>query len=368
VALSGSVKGDIMSIELIIGGAGSALTLYQIITDSNGFLIGPKKDEFLNYEPSYLLGLYSSETSISPSIPYCEIVSLFPVIPDIEILIKKEQYFNTSKNQEWNQVSSIGYSKLIDSKRVKDNEEAIRLINHTNKNDKLMLTLQKARYHDQCRSNLILDYTCKDDIDSISLRNMLKLKYGKKLPPLNDIRLANTVGIASLLFYKVNNEYIPYMVKRVKKVGVFPGGVHCTASGVTKWPKNQNTTFDECFTEHMYFELEEEVGIKKEDIDELVPISICREFGRGGKPQIFYAGITNLTKDELVAKRKVATKVIKDTNLWPEVEQTKWYSSEIVLDAKTLSESINKYKVTLEGVAALHFGIQYLQQHSEYNA
>ncbi|MFT5759721.1 MAG: hypothetical protein ACI9LM_004488 [Alteromonadaceae bacterium] len=362
------IKGDIVSIELIIGGAGSALTLYQIIKDSNGFLIGPKKDEFLNYDPSYLLGLYSSEKPISPSIPYCEIVSLFPTMPMVKISIRKEQYINTSENQEWNQVSSIGYSKLLESKRVKDNEEAIRLANCTNDSCNLLLTLQKARYHDQCRSNLILDYSSKDDLDSISLRNMLKLEYGRQLPPLTDTRLANTVGIAALLFYKNNNEYIPYMVKRVKKVGVFPGGVHCTSSGVAKWPQHQNSTFDECFTEHMYLELEEEVGIKKEDIVEFMPISICREFGRGGKPQIFYAGITSLTKDELVAKRKVAAKVIKDTNLWPEIEQTKWHHSEIVLDAKTLSESINKYKVTLEGVAALHFGLKYLQQHVKYNA
>lgn len=64
-----------------------------------------------------------------------------------------------------------------------------------------------------------------------------------------------------------------------------------------------------------------------------------------------------------MAKRKVATKVIKSTRLWPEIEQTRWYRSEIVLDMGTLSESIQKYKVTLEGIAALHFGLKYLQAH-----
>lgn len=354
-----------MSIELIIGGAGSALTLYQIIKDSNGFLIGAKKDEFLNYEPHYLLGVYSAETPIAPTIPYCEIVSLFPTLPKIAISYRNESYINLSKSQEWSHASSIGYSKLIDSKRVKDNEEAIRLADCVFDNGNLSLTLQKARYHDQCRSNLILDYVSKSDRDFISLRNLLKLKYGNNLPPLNDTRLANTVGIAALLFYKHGEQYIPYMVKRVKKVGVFPGGVHCTASGVTKWPQNQTNLFDECFTAHMYSEIEEEVGIHRDDIDELVPISLCREFGRAGKPQIFYAGITNLSKEELVAKRKVATKVIKSTRLWPEIEQTRWYRSEIVLDIRSLSESIQKYKVTLEGIAALHFGLNYLQEHEK---
>lgn len=352
-----------MAIEIIIGAAGASLTLLDLALRAKGSLIAPKNDPFLNYDTSYLLGVYAEEESISHYIPYSELVSLYPDIKKIKIETNNRKFTLHSPNQEWSKVSDLGFNKLLESKRVKNNEGAIRLKEISETNEYIELSLQKASYFDQCKSNLILDWTSNDE-DGISLRSLQRGVYGGRLPAIEDRSMANTIGIAALIYYREGDEYIPYMVKRVTKVGVFPGGIHCTSSGVAKWPSNSaNTSFENFFTEHMYFELEEEVGLTRNDISELVPMAVCREFARGGKPQIFYAGFTQLSKSELIEKRTKAQATIKEMKLWPEIEQKKWYHSEIVLNTEELMGSITKYKITLEGVASLYYGVKYLQEH-----
>ncbi|EGQ9098385.1 hypothetical protein QPB21_003775 [Vibrio alginolyticus] len=352
-----------MAIEIIVGAAGASLTLLDLVLRAKGSLIAPKKDPFINYDTSYLLGVYSEETPISHFIPYSELISMYPEGKKIEIKINNRKFMLRPPNQEWSKVSDLGFSQLIESQRVRDNEGAIRLHEVLESGDNISFSLQKASYFDQCKSNLILDWSSQDD-DGISLRSLQRGIYGGLLPNLNDKTMANTVGIAALIYYREEDEYVPYMVKRVKKVGVFPGGIHCTSSGVAKWPSDSaDTSFENFFTKHMYSELEEEVGLTKNDISELIPMAVCREFARGGKPQVFYAGFTELSKSELIEKRIKAQATIAEMKLWPEIEQQRWYHSEIVLGTDELMGSISKYKVTLEGVASLHYGIKYLQQH-----
>jgi len=351
-----------MVIETIIGAAEVSLSLLELALKAKGALIAPKNDDFLNYDTSYLLGVYAEETSISHYIPYSELISLYPESKKVKIETNARKFLYHPRNQEWARISNLGFSKLIESKRVKNNEGAIRLQKTREDEEEITLSLQKASYFDQCKSNLILDWVDGTE-DRISLRLLLRGVYGGSLPDLNDRSMANTIGIASLIYYREGDEYIPYMVKRVQKVGVFPGGVHCTSSGVAKWPSNStDDSFENFFTTHMYSELEEEVGLTKDDIEELVPIALCREFSRGGKPQIFFSGFTNLSKKQLIEKRVKAQKTIKDMNLWPEIEQKKWYHSEIVLNTDELLGSIKKHKITLEGVASLYYGIKYLQR------
>lgn len=356
-----------MAIDVIIGAAATTVSLVELVLKAKGGLIAPKKDPFLNYDTPYLLGVYAEETPINHFIPYSELLSLYPENKGVELKLNSRGFELQQRNQEWARVADLGFSELFKSKRIYDNEGAIRLQKVSDKEGKKELTLQKASYFQQCKSNLILDWTSGES-DGISLRSLQRGLYGGCLPKLEDKSMANTIGIAALIYYKEGDEYIPYMVKRVKKVGVFPGGVHCTSSGVAKWPSNdEDTSFDNFFTEHMYAELFEEVGLSKTDIAELVPMAICREFARGGKPQIFYAGFTELSKAELTEKRVKAQATIKELKLWPEVEQQKWYHSEIVLNTQELMGSIKKYKITLEGVASLYYGIKYLQEHRVTN-
>ena len=89
-----------------------------------------------------------------------------------------------------------------------------------------------------------------------------------------------------------------------KILAVFEGGFHCTSLGAVEWSESE--TFDQIFTEDMYQELNEEVGVEKDDVEVILPLSLCREFLRGGKPQIFFAGLTTLSENELAKKRRKA--------------------------------------------------------------
>jgi hypothetical protein len=341
--------------------AGTSVGIYQIIQASKGGIITPKIDDFLNYDPGYLLNFYESENHIDVDIPYSELLDLDSSEDSLSLSIKKGKFKISEGGDLWAQTSRQGYAALIDSGRVKGKEPAIRLSNVNTISKEIII--QSARYHDQCKSNLIMDFKPKES-SSISLREQLMTEHGSSLPKIEDSRLANTIGIAALIFYKDQGEFIPYMVRRVKKVGVFPGGLHCTSSGVAKWPSSEEATFENYFTNHMYSELKEEVGLNREDIKDLTPMALCREYARGGKPQIFYAGVTDLNKDDLIARRNEAARVVRETNLWPEVEKKRWYQKEAVYDSLHLRSSIKKYKVTLEGAGSLFYGIRYLNRSS----
>ncbi|MCK4827256.1 hypothetical protein KA005_66615, partial [bacterium] len=145
----------------------------------------------------------------------------------------------------------------------------------------------------------------------------------------------------------------PYWVRRKKKVGVFPGGLHCTASGVAKWPKDRAPTFENFFRKDMLSEIEEEVGLLEEDIYDFKIVSLCREFARGGKPQMFFAAKTNLSLEELIDKRKEARSKVVKAGSRLEIND-KWYLPDpYLLDIK-------KHKVTLEAIASLLYGGKYL--------
>jgi hypothetical protein len=224
-----------------------------------------------------------------------------------------------------------------------------------------VLKVQKATYHDQAKSNLILDFDRDDPHRYISLRTQLLTQYGSHLPPLDDERLANTLGVAAILFYWNGNQLVPYVVRRVKKIGVFPGGLHCTASGVAKWPVGSSAPSFKDLTDQMFGELDEGVGLKRSDIVELRPMALCREMARGGKPQLFYAGLTLLNRKELREKRVHATDVVRATTKIPEIERDRWYrNADVVMTPSALSTKLGRWGLTLEAAGSLHYGIEYL--------
>src|SRR6185437_12427918 len=115
------------------------------------------------------------------------------------------------------------------------------------------------------------------------------------------------IGIAVIIFYKADDGgIIPYLPKRAtKNQAVFHDGYHCTASGETMW-HGPEETFDEIFTNDICRELQEEVGIERDDLVWIYPISLCREFLRGGKPQIFFFCFTRLPPGEINRRRQTA--------------------------------------------------------------
>jgi len=208
-----------------------------------------------------------------------------------------------------------------------------------------------------------------NDLESIAqktLRGYLVAKYQHKLPPLKHLTLANTIGISCIIFFYSKDQLTPYLPIRNKallnknqnELAVFEGGFHCTASGVLEW-KNTDSSIN-YFINEMQRELEEEVGLTKNDLKFLYPLSICREFLRGGKPQIFFIGLTLLNEKEIISKRKEALKKItKEEKIEIKDEHLLIKNN---IDLKELSK---KYTLTMEAIANLYYCEKFINEYNQ---
>ncbi len=319
--------------------------------------ISVKKDEFLNYDAAFSLSKYRRSHSVTPFIPYELECLLLNANKEIDISVIGNDFTLEPPNEHWKIVSENAFDAFREKGRASEDGSAIRLQNISESKNTITLHIQKAGYFDQARSNLVLDYS-QSGARFKSLRTMLSEFYPDELPPLSAPFLANTVGVATVIFYEIDGTWMPYMVKRAKNVGVFPGGLHCTSSGVAKWPKYQDN-FNSFFLDHMYREIFEEVGLLENDVFDMKPIALCREFSRAGKPQIFFAAKTELKPEELRNKRQKAIKWAKDHGLRKEIKDG-LFVSEIVKSSDELLDNVKKYSLTLEGIASLYFGKLYL--------
>ncbi|MCC6296275.1 MAG: hypothetical protein IT469_06175, partial [Pseudomonadales bacterium] len=315
----------------------------------------------------------SGERTVAPGIAYvldCDLLDLHnkhqsssDPPPDLVRLESQRRRFELSSgNGAWKMTATAGFEALRVSGRVSANEPLIRVRSTEVKADTLVMNVQLSQYHDQARSNLILDFDRENPGTHVSLRSQLCAKYDGCLPDLSDGRLANTLGVAMLIYYRSNGTWIPYLVRRVKKIGVFPGGVHCSASGAAKWPARSQTVSFADVTDHLLDEAKEELGLLPADLSDFRPVSYCREMARGGKPQLFYCALTTLSRKELAERRKHAARVARELKLWEEIERDRWYrSADVVMSASRLRHGLAAWGVTLEGAASLYFGSKYLR-------
>jgi hypothetical protein len=358
----GSVMGVASGLEYVT-------KLYKALAPAFHKLVQSRSDRFLNYDPGFLFDSYPGERPIVNGVAYTEICDFCKLAPPSEawddkavvIRTARAPFSRSSGAANWQGTSAAGYTALRDSGRIGSDELTIRVFDTRVAQRRLYLRVQRATYHDQAHSNLILDFDRDKPGAYPSLRSQLLARDSGHLPRLGDRRLANTLGVAALVFYTSNGQWIPYMVRRVKKVGVFPGGLHCTASGVAKWPPApDNKTLSNFATEHMLYEIEEEVGLKGEDLIDLRPLALCREMARGGKPQLFYGGFTLLDRQALRQRRKHAHEVISETNQWAEIERDRWFrSADVVPSPHKLPARLGRWGLTLEAAASLHLGIRY---------
>ena len=226
----------------------------------------------LRYDAAWLLEQYADETPAHPGIPY----TLLDTAPAYEI--KREP----------------GDFQLDDIVGLQPNlayDETIVRLAHFNSPT---MHVQPCAFSLGVKSNYAMD-------GEGELRAILRVDYGRRLPPLTDARLSNGIGTTAVIF---DREGRPYLPRRAPRQSVFPGGYHCTASGETVW--QDAISFQTLFTANIVRELEEEVGLTKEDLDWLRPVAFCREFLRAGKPQFFFAGQTSLTESELTERRREA--------------------------------------------------------------
>lgn len=329
-----------------------------------------RPDLFLNYDSSFLCKAYKDEPILLNRIPYRE-----------EACWIRENLLETMRAGKLLVVAKLPDKFLLDGAvpelrsfqeqlklaiqkdgRFRQDENVIRLVSFERSNGDTF-TIQLAKYGDQVRSNLGMDWEGDHELKSVrgisSLRGYLSASYGASLPMLADTRLANTIGVAAIILYRNSlGEYVPYIPRRkkvkkdkVKNVGVYTlGQFHCTASGVAAW--SEGASFDDIFTNDMYREMEEEVGLNRNDVQFLTPVAYCREFLRGGKPQLFFVGYTTLPAGQLKQKRKACLELQRRDNPGDiEIEDEEL----VVSSFSDLEKSVAKHSISLEGLANLYY-------------
>jgi hypothetical protein len=300
------------------------------------------KDEFLNYSASFLKETYRHETLIDGQIPYVEIADWTPqaidgISVEFAIEIKRGEFEFKTDDAEMNKIRELGFQRRLGRNVGSTPQSTISLLDYSGQSNNFVV--RRSTYHDQAKSNLIMDFD--NGGTAASLRALISKQLPGRLTPLGSGLLADTIGAAALLFFHHHGTLYPYVVPRSLSMPVFPGGWHCTASGAMKWPKVHAGTdagFSDFIYDDLYAELREEVGLfrssedkafysrsdssyfpfaeilgglHKPDITSLFPVSFCRELLRGGKPQLFFVGYTPLSWEELTARRLMATKVAK---------------------------------------------------------
>jgi len=289
-----------------------------------------RETDFLSYNPRYLGDCYKEEGDpIGKNLPYVEIEGFlrsslswneFLTATNSLRIVKEKKPFSLAKSPplELSDFQAQALAKFTGEGKIDRDDQVVRLKEYDS--TQKTLHVQKCFYSDGLRSNYAMDlkgYLRLGD-SSVSLRGILAAAYGKTLPPLSDNRLSNAIGIAVVVFYKTaTGEILPYLPRRAKpgiysevfgvtkKQAVFSGGYHCTASGETMW-KNSARSFDDIFTSDICRELDEEVGLTRDDLIWIHPVALCREFLRGGKPQLFFAAYTKMPSNEIGHRRRAA--------------------------------------------------------------
>jgi len=331
--------------------------------------------KYLNYDQAFLCSSYSAEESIAEGIAYSECYSWLresldesrAALSASRVRMDSEAPFSLSfaKNNHLKIFQSEALEEFNKYQKASENKEIVRLREIEIDSGSLILHVERAEYHDQVQSNLVLDWEAGPPIGPFrSLRSYLQREFGRALPPLHDQRLANTIGISTVILYQQDEEYIPYLVRRVgggfkrlfseegrvgKNVAVSEGGFSTTASSVLPW--QEFSSFADGVTDSMYQTLESEVGLGRADVDVLTPVALCREYLRGGKPQIFFLGTTSLTRDELDMRRGQAVEKSLSLGTVQEVHKhlPKYQSIE------ELEQAIKKEGITLEALANLSY-------------
>ncbi len=181
----------------------------------------------------------------------------------------------------------------------KGNQPAVRVQNFQIKDGHPYLNLQRAHYYDQVGSNLTLDFHFDKAItvqgqDCHSVREWDVAQASgpkKKLPPFQQSRLANTIGVAIGVTAKSRYGQTHWLRrKRSKTVAVYPGMWHLPFSFALCMDQDGKDVTD---LKHLIgFDLnheksEELAGLEHSDFGELKPLAFCRDLARGGKPQFF---------------------------------------------------------------------------------
>ncbi|MBC7281250.1 hypothetical protein [Hoeflea sp.] len=329
-----------------------------------------KHGDFISEDAFYLENVYRNETPIWRGIPYTQTHSFIEEIiaaKRASIRIRPSPDFfeiTPFEDQTLEALRDAAEAEFRAQRRITHDSDIIRLDAVSRDDDALLLDISRTKYSRQARSNLVLDFSPGGK--GQSLRQALSAENFGYLPNLSDTRLANTIGLAILIFYKDNGRLTPFFVPRTREVAIFNKGEwHCTASGAAEWPLNPEQTpktFQAYILDDLFAELREEVGLNPEDLSNILPLALCREFARGGKPQMFFIGFTDLSHAELMDRMEKARKITL-----PRAEPTEVYRMPFFRfppkfpDAESIARSFEEKGFTSEAAANLFYATRFLQ-------
>ena len=333
------------------------------------------KSRFLNHDPEINIKTYSKEKAVKSKLPYSEIQNFIGENKKIEIeltVLPDNFELMPWRDEIANEVAHAAYRENIKTGHVNSNKKLIRVESYKKSKNIFRIHVKLARYEQQAKSNLILDYkhNIRGNID-VSLRDVLNFDFNGKLPPFNDARLANTLGVATVIFFSENGEDIPFLAKRARTTGVFNEAprLHCTSSFAARWQDmdaNFPSSFENMIIRHLKLELLKEAGISDEDVFDLRPLAFCREFMRGGKPQLFFCGKTNLNYEVLAYNFTAARNLIISNKERPESTEISFVRPKLEINSPSdIFNYLANQSITTEAAAALYYS--FLDRSSEFS-
>ena len=149
------------------------------------------------------------------------------------------------------------------------------------------LGVQVAAYSDQVVTNHKNALTQNvPGLEAKTIRDMA-VDSERQLLPFETSPMSNTIGV-SCVIHAEGSQWVIGL--RSASVAYDPGSWGCSASGALNWIELghwEDRSFHGWFTKGIMREMEEELGICPKQ-DEVFYLGFAREFGRAGKPQIFF--------------------------------------------------------------------------------
>jgi hypothetical protein len=334
--------------------------------------INEPSDEFLNQHPLALAGLYDREKLLRGRLLYVEQVSFVDrLVAGLDVQIDIEPQPGALKLQPFahpdtERLRDKGLQRLREVGKYRRDTDTIRVSRIDLTESGARLTVQKAKYRDQVRSNLILDFL--GDEKAQTIRQALLAESPGRLPQLDDPRLANTLGVTVLVFYRDDRGVLtPFLVPRTKHTAVMNRGLWSdSASGAAEWPIDEQSTpktFQAYILDDLYQELKSEIGLNPDDLSLVLPLAICREVMRAGKPQMFFIGFTHLDRRTLLRRMESARSLAKRNPIEPE----EIYSMPLArqppkaISLPDLHKDRGEMGVDPQCLASLHYSLTFLE-------
>lgn len=274
--------------------------------------INHSRTRFLNHDPKICNQYYHQEGSLGGYLPYKEIFDFSGAIkkrefPQISISTTKEEFFTQGNDINWAVARAQAYYAYRDEGHAKRDSQIVRVNGINVDGECVSMSIQPTRYFCQAESNLVLDFDAyisfekkKNERTKTTLRQLLYNENPGRFPLLSDRRLANTLGVAICLLSRDGESTLLRMVNRTGTVGVFPSGVHPAMSCAINWKSTvESDDLMGFIMSDIEQEMLQEAGLKRGQYETPVPLSLCREFLRGGKPQLFAISHTEYSQKEL---------------------------------------------------------------------